>query len=129
MLQSDSFYEFKAESQKLPDEAGVLEEDRLDDLYGNLTSGLKSQLMVSKFQCCNHFQLFCDLAGGVNNDLKRLSLERANLRFQKISNVQPPSAPNSVQPSSSRASMAAIPVPAASKTHPITFFPAVIHQL
>jgi len=48
----------------------------LDDIYNKLFSALRQILIVAKRIVINDFQLFCDLAGGADSDLKHLHKKR-----------------------------------------------------
>ena len=69
------FHAFRPEFQRLAAEAGVPQPDLVDDLYEKLIPGLKQALMLTRRTA--DFNTFCDLAAGIDNDLRRLNSERA----------------------------------------------------
>jgi len=93
MTQAQTFHQFCTTFQQLADEAGITQKDRLNDIYNKLSTVLQQTLIVIKRIVINDFQLFCDLAGGADGDLRRLykeQFERSKARANAVNAATAP---------------------------------------
>jgi len=76
MTQAQTFHQFYTTFQQLADKAGIAQKDCLNDIYNKLPPAFCQTLIVIKCIVMDNFQLFCDLVGKADGDLRRLHKKR-----------------------------------------------------
>ena len=87
MRTTDTFHDFRAKFHRLADEAEVPSDQLIADLYYKLTTELQKSLIVPKREVTD-LDTFCDIAVGVNTDLRRLHARETKLRSTAVTGTQ-----------------------------------------
>ena len=93
MKHGQTFHDFKTEYLHLANEARIPDSERLDDIYEKLTIALQGQLLSHRYTF-RTLQDLCNVAVGVDTDLKRLQArknEEASKRLQSRTQATAPS--------------------------------------
>jgi hypothetical protein len=83
-----SFHDFKTQFLHLADEARVPQSERFNHMYDRITTTLQDRLMILKYTLDGDFEKLCQVATGVDTDIKRTALrKKENLAARALSAV------------------------------------------
>jgi hypothetical protein len=89
MSNTQSFNDFKTKFVHLANAGRVPLQDRFDDMYDKLTIGLQSQLLNQRHLLGEDFQKLCNVASGIDVELKRLNQRRVQDKEARLALTAP----------------------------------------
>jgi hypothetical protein len=89
MSNTQSFNDFKTKFVHLANAGRVPLQDRFDDMYDKLTLGLQGQLLNQRHLLEEDFQKLCNVASGIDVELKRLNQRRVQDKEARLASTAP----------------------------------------